>query len=321
MQPFLVWRIRVKSEEQGEALASEMAEWGYDSFQMLEPTLEGTDTSQQGWTLEAYGRQGQVREGCQEWLLEQFPDWILGIEEPQALEEVNWNKEWESRFEPVLLGRHFGIRAPFHEPLENVAHELIVMPRMSFGTGHHPTTMMMCWWLLGAPALEGVPGEPVQTRRWEGINKTPFLPVGLRVLDMGCGTGILGILAKRLGAEWVWGMDIEEGSAANTAENAERNGVEGLWQQGDAETLALSKEAKVDLILANINRNILLEDMHVYVQRLKDGGQLWLSGFYAEDTGVLLERAAALGLEPMAQAEMNRWTTLLLVQSAQKEGL
>lgn len=321
MQPFLVWRIRVKSEEQGEALASEMAEWGYDSFQMLEPTIEGTDTGPQGWTLEAYGRQGQVREGCQEWLLEQFPDWILGIEEPHALEDVNWNKEWESRFEPVRLGTHFGIRAPFHEPLENVAHELIVMPRMSFGTGHHPTTMMMCWWLLGAPALEGVAGEPVQTRRWDGSNKTPFLPVGLRVLDMGCGTGLLGILAKRLGAEWVWGMDIEEGSAANAAENAERNGVEGLWQQGDAETLALSKEAKVDLILANINRNILLEDMHVYVQRLKDGGQLWLSGFYAEDTGVLLERAAALGLEPMAQAEMNRWTTLLLVQSAQKEGV
>ena len=321
MQPFLVWRIRVNSEEQAEALASEMAEWGYDSFQILEPTHEGTETGQQGWTLEAYGRQGQVREGCQEWLLEQFPDWILGIEEPYALEDVNWNKEWESRFEPVLLGRHFGIRAPFHQPLENVAHELIVMPRMSFGTGHHPTTMMMCWWLLGAPALEGVPGEPVQTRCWEGINKTPFLPVGLRVLDMGCGTGILGILAKRLGAEWVWGMDIEEGSAANAAENAERNGVEGLWQQGDAETLALSKEAKVDLILANINRNILLEDMHVYVQRLKEGGQLWLSGFYAEDTGVLLERAAALGLEPMAQAEMNRWTTLLLVQSAQKEGV
>ncbi|MEY5051723.1 MAG: hypothetical protein RIS78_276, partial [Bacteroidota bacterium] len=91
--------------------------------------------------------------------------------------------------------------------------------------------------------------------------------------------------------------------------------------QGDAETLCLSKESKVDLILANINRNILLEDMPVYVQTLKVGGQLWLSGFYAEDTGVLLERAAALGLEPMAQAEMNRWTTLLLVQSAQKEGV
>ncbi|NBW33255.1 MAG: 50S ribosomal protein L11 methyltransferase [Cytophagia bacterium] len=316
MQPTLVWRIEVGSEEQAEVLASEMAAWGYDSFQTVGPTTEEGITAEQPWILEAYGRQGQIRAGCNEWLMDQFPGWIQGFEEPQVLADINWNKEWESRFEPVRLGRHFGIRAPFHEPLRDVEQELVIMPRMSFGTGHHPTTMMLCWWLLGAPQLEKDFGGPVVTRLWEGPNKSLGSPAGLRVLDMGCGTGILGILAHRLGAQRVWGMDIEEGSAANAAENAKRNGVEGLWEQGDAQTLAASREAKVDLVLANINRNILLEDMPIYVQVLNEGGQLWLSGFYAEDAEVLLERASALGLEPFAQAEMNRWTTLLLVKSA-----
>ena len=315
---FGVWRIRVLTEEQAEVLAAELSDWGYDSFQLVEPVQNiGASGDQSTWVLEAYGRPSELRDGCREWLLTQYRDWVKGVEEPEVLEDINWNKEWESRFEPVQLGAMFGIRAPFHEPLNVTDLELVIMPRMSFGTGHHPTTLMMCWWLLGAPTPPNTQNLPVLTRRWDRAD-SPLSPRGLRVLDMGCGTGVLAILAYRLGADWVWGLDIEEGSASNAAENAERNAVQGLWEQGNAQNLALSGHGPMDLILANINRNILLEDMAAYAQNLREGGQLWLSGFYTEDTEILLERALTLGLEPLAEATLNRWATLLLVKTTQR---
>jgi len=317
MSSFDVWRIHVLTEEQAEVLASELSDWGYDSFQLVEPNpSEGLSGEQATWVLEAYSRPSDLRDGCREWLLTQYADWVQHLEEPEVLENINWNKEWESRFEPVQLGQVFGIRAPFHDPLESTDLELVIMPRMSFGTGHHPTTLSMCWWLLGAPSTDNGHGIPTLTRHWDR-EVAPLHPSGLRVLDMGCGTGVLAILAYRLGAAWVWGLDIEEGSAINASENAERNQVQGLWEQGDAQFLAHSEHAPMDLILANINRNILLEDLGVYAQNLREGGQLWLSGFYTEDTEVLVERALAWGLKPLAETALNRWATLLLVKSSQ----
>ncbi|MFM7380171.1 MAG: 50S ribosomal protein L11 methyltransferase, partial [Bacteroidota bacterium] len=144
---------------------------------------------------------------------------------------------------------------------------------------------------------------------------------GIRVLDMGCGTGILGILAARLGASSVIGIDVEAWSAENAAENANRNAVPAQgsyadWLCGDAEMLPSlwAVHGKFDLILANINRNILLKDMAAYDGCLQSGGQLWLSGFYTEDHGVLLREAKRLGLVCVGSAALNQWSTLLFAK-------
>jgi ribosomal protein L11 methyltransferase len=250
---------------------------------------------------------------------------------------TNWNAEWESNFEPVRLGTSLGLRAPFHEPMGDVDLELVMMPKMSFGTGHHETTLLMSWWLLGAPTEQTIQigqkvlweSGPQRVDTVEGLllhqNPTQDISLsrlkGIRVLDMGCGTGILGILAARLGASSVIGIDVEAWSAENAAENATRNAVPAQgsyadWLCGDAEMLPSlwAVHGKFDLILANINRNILLKDMAAYDDSLQPGGQLWLSGFYIDDHGVLLQEAKRLGLVCVGSAALNQWSTLLFAK-------
>ena len=174
----------------------------------------------------------------------------------------NWNAEWEKNFQPLLIAERVSVRAPFHPKPEGIEYDIVIMPRMSFGTGHHETTALMIENQLGVDHA------------------------GKRVLDMGCGTGILAIMAAQLGAREVLAVDVEPWTVENAADNAAENNCRNIeCRLGGAEVLA--GEAPFDLILANINRNVLLEDMHAYAALLPSGSaysvQWLLSGGFSQD--------------------------------------
>lgn len=198
----------------------------------------------------------------------------------KEIEQQNWNSEWEKNFHPIRVGDGCMVRAPFHAK-EDVTYDIVIEPKMSFGTGHHETTFMMLQHILN----------------------TDF--EGKSVLDMGCGTGVLAILAKMKGARSADAIDIDEWCYVNSLENVERNNCADIQVfQGDR---GLIQNKKYDVILANINRNILLEDIPVYANCLNNGGALFLSGFYLEDLDAISAKCAAHGLEFEKNLEKNRW--------------
>ena len=207
----------------------------------------------------------------------------------EEMEDKNWNEEWEKGHQAVLVEYNGGsvwVRAPFHPHRDDVSYELLIEPKMSFGTAHHPTTYMM---------LSYVAELDMQ---------------GKRVLDMGCGTAVLAILAKMRGAGYVEGVDIDEWAFNNARENAASNGVEIELKLGDANSLA----GHFDVIIANINRNILLADMDKYVAVLNAGGTLLLSGFYEADEAALVARAKELGMTLKNKKNRDGWSALQLVK-------
>lgn len=215
-------------------------------------------------------------------------DWQIS-HTSELMPDINWNEEWERNyFQPITIGENLcQIRAPFHEPNPEVKTEVIISPKMAFGTGNHETTALMMSYIL----------EHDMT--------------GLRVLDMGCGTGILGILALKQGAKSLTAIDIDEWAYLNVLENATLNGVaieDAL--QGDASSLAL--RGPYELILANITRNILLEDMAAYAQTLAPSGRLVMSGFYEEDADAIIAHGETLGLRHIATEQRNKWARVEL---------
>ena len=203
------------------------------------------------------------------------------------MEDKDWNEEWERGHQAVLVeydGGTVWVRAPFHPHRDDVSYELIIEPKMSFGTAHHPTTYMMLSYVAELDV------------------------VGKRVLDMGCGTAVLGILAKMRGAAYVEGVDIDEWAFNNARENAASNGVELTLKLGDATTL----QGNFDVIIANINRNILLNDMERYAAVLNPGGALLLSGFYEADEGALIAKANTLGMTLKSKKSREQWAALEL---------
>ena len=203
------------------------------------------------------------------------------------MEDKDWNSEWEKGHQAVLVqydGGSVWVRAPFHPHRDDVDYELIIEPKMSFGTAHHPTTYMMLSYVAELDM------------------------VGKRVLDMGCGTAVLGILAKMRGAAYVEGVDIDEWAFNNARENAASNGVELTLKLGDATTL----QGNFDVIIANINRNILLNDMERYAAVLNPGGTLLLSGFYEADEGALIAKANTLGMTLKSKKSREQWAALEL---------
>lgn len=241
--------------------------------------------------LKAYVQESLFDE---DWLKEQLAD----IEEMTScsytfenLPDKNWNEEWEKQHKPVLVeaanGKRVWVRAPFHEHRSDVDYEIEIEPKMSFGTAHHQTTYMMLSYL------------------------TELELAGQRVLDMGCGTAVLAILAKIRGADYVEAIDIDEWAYNNAIENAQRNGVALNVRIGDASLLT---DQQFDLIIANINRNILLNDMAAYTKVLAQGGTLLLSGFYESDVPVLQQHAEALGLQLQQQKVRQSWAALRLLK-------
>ena len=207
------------------------------------------------------------------------------------MEDRDWNAEWERGHEAVLVqydGGSIWVRAPFHSHRTDVDYELVIEPKMSFGTAHHPTTYMMLSYVAELPMVRQ------------------------RVLDMGCGTAVLAILAKMRGAAYVEGIDVDEWAYNNAIENAATNGVELDLRLGDASLLEDAGVEPFDVIIANINRNILLSDMHRYAAVLKSGGRLLLSGFYQSDEGVLIARANELGMTLQSKKSRDNWSALEL---------
>lgn len=203
--------------------------------------------------------------------------------EMERIAQTNWNEEWEKNFDPILVGDTVCIRAPFHEKPE-CSYDIIIEPKMSFGTGHHETTHMMVQHLI----------------EMQVEDKT--------VLDMGCGTGVLAIFAAMKGARSVDAIDIDNWCYQNSIENISRNSCTNIAvYEGDA---ALLTGKKYDVIIANINRNILLEDMAVYNTCLNPGGILLLSGFYKSDIDLIHAKATELNLSHTHALERNNWVAL-----------
>jgi len=205
--------------------------------------------------------------------------------EIKPLEDINWNKEWESNYQPVTIAGRCHVRAPFHPPVEDVDFEIVIEPKMAFGTAHHETTRLMAGWLMDLDVS------------------------GKDVLDMGCGTGILAILANKMGAGSVTGIDNDEWAWRNGSENFRINGVDaGNVFIGDA---ALIMPDSYDLILANINRNVLLKDMNAYFAGLRENGMILFSGFYQKDIEAVTASASEQGLHLKGSRTLNHWAVLL----------
>lgn len=204
----------------------------------------------------------------------------------KEIEQVNWNEEWEKNFDPIEVDGKVYIRAPFHAEREGFEYPMLIEPKMSFGTGHHQTTHMMIQWLLETDTT------------------------GKTVLDMGCGTGILGILAGMRGASHVHGIDIDTWCIENTVENAERNSIEMSAEVGGADALS----ATYDVICANINLNVLLADMDSYVKALNSGGTIFFSGFYEENIPALRAEAEKAGLKYEGVKSREQWRSLKMTK-------
>lgn len=205
----------------------------------------------------------------------------------EEIEEQNWNANWESNFEPVVVENLVCIRAHFHPHHDDVKYNIEITPKMSFGTGHHDTTWQMCKALFDL-----------------NVNHKS-------VLDMGCGTGVLAILAKKLGAGKTLAIDIDEWSVENSIENCLVNGAAEIEvKKGDASILP--EQPTFDFILANINKNVLKQDMNRYLHCMNPGGHLLLSGFFTTDVEELKQHAAQCGFHYVETGARNGWAILHL---------
>ena len=201
----------------------------------------------------------------------------------EEIEQVNWNEEWEKNFEPIEVDGMCHVRAPFH-PKTAAQYDIVIEPKMSFGTGHHETTHMMIQHLLRLDVQ------------------------GKKTLDMGCGTAILAILAEMKGAQPIDAIDIDNWCYLNSIENATRNNCQHITvYEGNASLLV---DQRYELIIANINRNILLADMQAYANCLVSGGTLLLSGFYVEDIPFLEASCTENGMQFVSQLQRNNWVSL-----------
>ena len=204
----------------------------------------------------------------------------------EEIEQTNWNAEWEKNFDPIVVDELCAVRAPFHQKF-NTKYDIIIEPKMSFGTGHHETTHMMIQHIL----------------------KNNF--EGKSVLDMGCGTGVLAILAEMKGAIALDAIDIDNWCYLNSLENVERNKCEHISVTEGDSSLLINK--KYDVIIANINRNILLKDIKTYANCLNENSQLYLSGFYVEDIPIIEEECNRNMLKLVEKLERNNWVSLKFI--------
>lgn len=204
----------------------------------------------------------------------------------EEIEQTNWNEEWEKNFNPIIVDDICSVRAPFHKKPQT-KYDIVIEPKMSFGTGHHETTHMMIQHIL----------------------KNDFKDKS--VLDMGCGTGILAILAEMKGAKPIDAIDYDNWCYLNSLENVERNACKHITVlEGDANLL---KNRSYDIIIANINRNILLNDINTYASCLYKNGSLFLSGFYKDDISSIEDECHKYGLKLVDTIEQNHWVALKFV--------
>ena len=218
--------------------------------------------------------------------MEQFAN--VKLLKKELIPDQDWNATWEASYEPVIINEFCRIRAPFHKVEGSYKYDLIIEPKMSFGTAHHETTSQIIELML----------------------QSDF--TGQNLLDMGSGTGVLAILAKKLGSAMTVAIDNDEWAYRNALDNIRLNDEnEIIVELGDASSL---NDRQFDVILANINRNILLRDMKEYVKCLVDGGKIFFSGFYEEDLVLITKEAERLGLTYSNHVTKNNWTAAVFVK-------
>lgn len=263
------------NEEYREILIAELAEIGFDSFLETEVGIEAYITEDLfdrhafDEVIEKYSTVGDI-----------------SVEEGR-MAKVNWNEEWEKNYDPIEVGDEVYVRASFHAPKEGVAHEIVINPKMSFGTGHHATTYLMLTHQLNLDHQ------------------------GKRVIDIGAGTGILAIMAHKLGATEVQALDIDEWCVENGEENFALNGLPEV-KMGLGTIREVAPQGTFDIVLANINKNVLLDEMEVYAPLVKHEGYLLLSGFYEHDIQDIVDKAQAFGLSLKDQKSKSNWAALVL---------
>ncbi|MDZ7605201.1 MAG: 50S ribosomal protein L11 methyltransferase [Cyclobacteriaceae bacterium] len=235
--------------------------------------------------LEAYVLEQHYNEKLLKTLLKKY-----GVEDkfnPEVIPPMNWNEEWEKNFQPVYVNQEVQIRASFHTPQPLFRHDIVINPKMSFGTGHHETTHLIIELQLGLDHHDK------------------------DILDLGTGTGILAIMADKLGAKSITATDIDDWSIENCKENFDLNGVKNYRiLQGSVDKLTL--EGVYPIIFANINKNVLLAELSYYSKLLSKNGTLILSGFYETDIADITDCASGYSLEIKHKKSMNRWAALML---------
>ena len=262
-----------------ELLMAEIAEAGFDTFLETESGFE------------AYVEMENFDKAEVSAILARYADQTAVSSSYEKIEKQNWNEEWEKSYEPIMVEDQCLIRASFHKIDKKFPYEITITPKMSFGTGHHQTTYLMV------------------------KNQLSIDHEGKRVMDAGCGTAILSVMACKRGAREVEAFDIDEWSIVNGNENVEVNGCSGIHiQQGKLSELAI--EGKFDIVLANINKNVLLDEIKLYQQYMLPGGLLLLSGFFTEDIDDLKAEAAHYHLSEIRRDERENWASLLMVKNA-----
>ncbi len=266
------------SEDIHDVLAAVLAEIGFDSFV---PADDGSGA------LLAYIKVAEYDKDNLEACISAFPLENVSIQFSfQEAEDKDWNEEWEKNyFKPLVVDGRCVVSSTFHKDVPTAEYAITIDPRMSFGTGHHATTSQMISEILDCDMQ------------------------GKNVLDMGCGTSILAILACMRGAKQCTAIDNDEWCVTNSLENIELNHIDNInVMLGDASTLA--DKGPFDVIIANINRNILLADMRYYAERMTPGATLFMSGFYVEDIPIIREEAERLGLTFDHARDLNRWAAV-----------
>ena len=266
------------TETVNDVLAAVLGEAGFESFVESESGLK------------AYIQQSLYDEKTIESAIMDFPvpDTKISYDFIEA-EDKDWNEEWEKNFfQPIVIGDRCVIHSTFHKDVPAAEYDIVINPQMAFGTGHHETTSLIIGELLDSDLK------------------------GKSLLDMGCGTSILAILANMRGASPCLAIDIDEWCVRNSIENIELNNISNInVEQGDAS--ALAGKGSFDVIIANINRNILLNDMRQYKACMHPGSELYMSGFYLEDIPVIREEAERNGLTFIHHHEKNRWAAVKFV--------
>ncbi|MBN2485589.1 MAG: 50S ribosomal protein L11 methyltransferase [Bacteroidales bacterium] len=267
---------------------SECSSEHVDVLVALLDSLNFEGINEQGCEVVAYIPSDKYDRGILELTLAGVKDTFHAtIEEEENITERNWNEVWEKNFEPVIIDHRCVIKAPFHKLTENFEYPITIEPKMAFGTGHHETTSLMVSAMLDM----------------ELKNKT--------VLDMGCGTGVLAILAAMKGAKKTIAIDNDKWAYENALENAAKNNVKLEVLLGGEETIPA---CDYDVILANINRNILIEHAPQYAGVLSFTGRLLLSGFLEEDIEMIESTYVDLGLTPVNHTTMGKWQMLEFVK-------
>ena len=263
------------SDIQHDMLTTMLAEMGFDSFM------------DEGQTLKAYCSETSRDDVAVENLLSEPAFFDIRLLKVEEMPDKDWNELWEASYQPVVVNERCRVRAPFHEPDPSFEFDLVIEPKMSFGTANHETTAQIIQLML----------------------ETEFK--GKEVLDMGSGTAVLAILAKKLGAARTVAIDNDEWAYRNAFTNCELNGISDIEiVLGDA----LAIQGQYDVVLANINRNILLRDMHYYAEAMRENARIFFSGFYVEDLDSIKAEAERLGLHYCRHLSRNNWVAAEFVK-------